>query len=225
MPEMRDFFASSTPRRPCPTSPNAKDIGRAKGEVEFEDVNFSYDGKRPAIEDFSFTVPAGRDRRARRPDRRRASPPTLSLLHRMLDPQSGAIRIDGDRHRDIKLTSLRRNIGVVFQEPMLFYRSIGDNLRVGKPDATEAELIEAARARRRRIDFITRQTDGLRHHGRRARPHRCRAASASGWRSPARCLKNPPILILDEATSALDAATEARSRRRSRGACRAAPPS
>jgi ABC-type multidrug transport system fused ATPase/permease subunit len=110
--------------------------------------------------------------------------------------------------RDIKLASLRRNIGVVFQEALLFNRPIAENLRVGKPDATDDELRDAAE-RAQALEFIDRSPDGLQTRvGERGR-------SLSGGErqrvSIARALlKNPPILILDEATSALDAATEAK---------------
>jgi ATP-binding cassette subfamily B protein len=104
------------------------------------------------------------------------------------------------------LVSLRRNIGVVFQEPMLFARSIEENLRVGKPDATQDE-IQLALERAQALDFVGRQTDGLMTLvGERGR-------SLSGGErqrvSIARALlKDPPIMIFDEATSALDATTE-----------------
>ncbi len=71
----------------------------------------------------------------------------MALLYRVYDPQSGTISIDGRDIRDVKLASLRRNIGVIFQEPLLFNRSIAENLRVGNPDATEADIRQGHRAR------------------------------------------------------------------------------
>jgi ATP-binding cassette subfamily B protein len=110
--------------------------------------------------------------------------------------------------RALKLAALRRNIGVVFQEALLFDRSIADNLRVGKSDATEAEMKTAA-ARAQALDFIERSEHGFdTKAGERGR------MLSGGERqrlSIARALlKDPPILILDEATSALDAVTEAK---------------
>jgi ABC-type multidrug transport system fused ATPase/permease subunit len=168
-------------------------------------VSFSYDGKRAAVADVTFAVRPG-ETIALVGATGSGKSTTLSLLHRVFDPQSGRVLVDGQDIRDVSLASLRRNIGVVFQEPMLFARSIEENLRVGRPDASEADLLSAVE-RAQATDFIARQPDGLRTIiGERGR-------SLSGGErqrlSIARALlKDPPILILDEATAALDAATE-----------------
>jgi ATP-binding cassette, subfamily B, beta-glucan exporter len=186
---------------------DAIDSGRLSGLVEFNDVSFSYDGKRPAVEDLSFTALPGQTIALVGPTGAGKST-ALALLHRAFDPQSGFIRIDGMDVRGLKLMALRRNIGVVFQEAMLFDRSIADNLRVGKPDAGLQELKVAA-ARAQALDFIERSERGFETKaGERGR------MLSGGERqrlSIARALlKDPPILILDEATSALDAVTEAK---------------
>jgi ATP-binding cassette subfamily B protein len=187
--------------------PEAMDPGRLSGLIEFRDVSFSYDGKRPAVEDLSFTALPGQTIALVGPTGAGKST-AIALLHRAFDPQSGFIRIDGMDIRALKLAALRRNIGVVFQEALLFDRSIADNLRVGKPDATEAEM-KAAASRAQALDFIERSEHGLETKaGERGR------MLSGGERqrlSIARALlKDPPILILDEATSALDAVTEAK---------------
>jgi glucan exporter ATP-binding protein len=188
---------------PVTDKPGAIDIGRATGLVEFENVSLSYDGKRAAVEDLTFTVTPG-ETVAVVGATGAGKSTALSLLHRAFDPQKGTVKVDGHNIRDVKLMSLRANIGVVFQEALLFNRSIEENLRVGKPDATEHEIAEALR-RAQAAEFIAR-TGVESNVGERGRQlsggERQRIAIARAL------LKDPPILILDEATSALDATTE-----------------
>jgi len=204
-PKMNEFFDVMDTEPNVADSPNAKDPGRLTGEVVFEHVGFAYDERRKAVDDVNFVVRPG-ETVALVGSTGSGKSTTLSLLHRVFDPQQGAIRIDGVDIREMKLLALRRNIGVVFQEPMLFARSIEENLRVGKVDATDAE-IALALDRAQASEFVSRQVDGIKTLvGERGR-------SLSGGErqrvSIARALlKDPPIMIFDEATSALDAATE-----------------
>ena len=188
---------------------DAIDVGRLSGLVEFHDVSFSYDGKRPAVEDLSFTALPGQTIALVGPTGAGKST-AIALLHRAFDPQSGIIKIDGMDIRGLKLTALRRNIGVVFQEALLFNRSLADNLRVGKPDATDEEMRIAA-SRAQALEFIERSDKQFETHaGERGR------MLSGGERqrlSIARALlKDPPILTSSRAalTSALDAVTEAK---------------
>jgi glucan exporter ATP-binding protein len=206
-PRITEFFDVLDTEPAVHDRPDAIDPGRLRGLVEFVDVSFSYDGKRAAVADLSFTALPG-ETIALVGATGAGKSTALGLLHRAFDPQSGTVKIDGMDVRALALTGLRRNIGVVFQEVLLFNRSIAENLRVGKPDATEQEL-RLACERAQVLDVIKRQQDGFETNaGERGR------LFSGGERqrlSIARALlKNPPILILDEATSALDALTEAR---------------
>jgi ATP-binding cassette subfamily B protein len=204
-PRLREFFEVLDTSPVVADRPNAIDPGRLRGQVEFRDVSYSYDGKRPAVADLSFTAEPGETVALVGPTGA-GKTTALALLHRVFDPQSGAITIDGHDLRDLKLSALRRNIGVVFQEMLLLNRSIAENLLVGKPDASEEEMREALR-RAQALDFVERNPEGLQAQvGERGRflsgGERQRLSIARAL------LKNPPVLILDEATSALDATTE-----------------
>jgi ATP-binding cassette, subfamily B, beta-glucan exporter len=206
-PRLTEFFEVLDTEPAVRDRPDAADPGRVRGLVEFKDVSFSYDGKRAAVADLTFTALPG-ETVALVGATGAGKSTALALLHRAFDPQSGTVRIDGIDIRALSLTGLRRNIGVVFQEVLLFNRSVAENLRVGKPDASEEEL-RAACERAQVLDVIERLPQGFETSaGERGR------LFSGGERqrlSIARALlKDPPILILDEATSALDALTEAR---------------
>ena len=204
-PRLAEFFNVLDAVPAVRDRPDAIDTGRLSGLVEFNDVSFSYDGKRPAVEDLSFTALPGQTVALVGPTGAGKST-AIALLHRAFDPQSGFIKIDGMDVRGLKLAALRRNIGVVFQEALLFDRSIAENLRVGKPDASDEELRLAA-SRAQALDFIERSERGF--DARIGERGRLLSGGERQRLSIARALlKDPPILILDEATSALDAATE-----------------
>ena len=202
---LREFFEVLGTAPAMHDRPHAIDPGRLIGRIEFDEVSFSYDRTRPAVSGLTFTAFPG-ETVALVGATGAGKSTALMLLHRAFDPQSGCIRIDGIDIRDIQIGALRHNIGVVFQEALVFNRSIAENLRVGKPDATDEQVRDAARGAQA-LNFIEYKVEGFNAIvGERGR-------SLSGGErqrlSIARALlKDPPILILDEATSALDAATE-----------------
>jgi glucan exporter ATP-binding protein len=204
-PKLRMFFEVMDENPDVADAPGAVAVGRLSGHVRFEGVWFSYDKKREVLQDVSFDAQAGQTI-ALVGATGSGKSTTLSLLHRVFDPSRGRVLIDGLDIRSLTLESLRDNIGVVFQEPFIFARSIEENLRIGKPDATAVEM-ELALEQAQASEFVKRSPNGLQTViGERGR-------SLSGGErqrlSIARALlKNPPIMILDEATSALDAKTE-----------------
>ena len=207
---LHDYFAVLDQRPAIVDAPSASVLPRVRGEVVFDRVSFGYDPVQPALHELSFRAAPGSTIALVGPTGAGKST-ALSLLYRAYDPSGGRITIDGQDIRTVTLDSLRRNIGVVFQDPGMFYRSILDNLRIGKPDANLAE-IEQAVAAAEAAAFIARKPEGLEtlvaERGRSlSGGERQRLAIARAM------LKDAPIMVLDEATSALDNATEARIQR------------
>jgi glucan exporter ATP-binding protein len=206
-PRLAEFFEVLDTEPAVRDRSDAIDPGRLRGLVEFDQVSFSYDGKRSAVADMSLTALPG-ETIALVGATGAGKSTALALLHRAFDPQSGTVKIDGMDVRALGLSGLRRNIGVVFQEALLFNRSIAENLRVGKADATDEEL-RAACARAQVLDVIERLPEGF--EARVGERGRLLSGGERQRLSIARALlKDPPILILDEATSSLDALTEAK---------------
>jgi ATP-binding cassette subfamily B protein len=206
-PKITQFFELTDAVPAITDAAEARDPGRVRGAVRFEDVTFAYGGDRPAVRGLSFDVAPG-EVVALVGTTGSGKSTTASLLYRAFEPQAGSISIDGIDLREMSLDSLRRNVGVVFQEPMLFARSIRENVLVGRPDATDADVL-AAITRAQALDIAMRPPCGL-----DAMVGEAGRGLSGGERQRlaiARALlKDPPVLILDEATSALDASTESR---------------
>jgi ATP-binding cassette subfamily B protein len=204
-PRLREFFAVHDTATMLPEGKFAP--ARVEGKVVFRQVTFCYDETSPTVKDLSFTAEPG-DTIALVGPTGSGKSTALALLYRTFDPQAGEIEIDGVNIRDYQLGALRRNIAVVFQDGMLFNRTIAENLRVGKPEATDVDLREAAR-RAQALTFIERQSAGFDSEvGERG--HMLSGGERQRLSIARALLKDAPILILDEATSALDSQTESR---------------
>jgi ATP-binding cassette, subfamily B, bacterial MsbA len=185
--------------------PDAVELPTIAGQVEVRHLSFAYDGHHPVLSDVSFGVKPGELVAIVGPTG--AGKTTLvNLLHRFYDPTEGEVRLDGYDLRTVRVESLYRQIGLVPQETVLFGGTITDNVRYGREDASEEEVIQASRAANA-DEFINRLPDGYRtvlgekgmnlSGGQRQRLAIARAV-----------LKRPKLLLLDEATSALDAESE-----------------
>jgi ATP-binding cassette subfamily B protein len=144
-PRLQEFFSVLDTAQGPRDRKRAVTLKTVRGSVAFERVTFSYDGRKPAVADLTFMAEPG-EVVALVGATGAGKSTAMALLYRVYDPQSGVIRVDGRDIRDAKLASLRRNIGVIFQEPLLFNRSIAENLQVGSPDATEADIRAGHRA-------------------------------------------------------------------------------
>lgn len=184
---------------------NPKELKNVKGNIEIENASFTYEGENEVISDLSLSIEAGKTIALVGPSG--GGKTTLcSLIPRFYELDSGDIKIDGNSIKDVSLKSLRKNIGVVQQDVFLFTGTIRDNIICGNPEATEEEMIEAAKKARIHDFIMTLPEKYDTYIGERG-------VKLSGGQkqriSISRIfLKNPPIIILDEATSALDNVTE-----------------
>jgi ATP-binding cassette subfamily B protein len=186
--------------------PGAVALSGIEREIQFDNVAFGYLGDEQALHDISFTIPIGHSLAfVGRSGSGKST--VLSLLMRLHDPTEGAITVDGHNLRSVTLESFSAELGVVFQESFLFDQSVRDNIRMGWPAASDAEVEAAARAAQIH-DVILRLPQGYdtqigERGGRLSGGQRQRIALARAL------VRDPAILILDEATSALDPAAEA----------------
>lgn len=187
-------------------APNAPDLAVTAGAITLENIRFDYGDGRPALTDLSLDVAPG-ESLALVGESGSGKSTLLKLLPRLYDPQKGRIMIDGTDIRIVSLASLRRSIAYVTQEPVLFHDTVRNNLRYGRPDATDTDVLHACE-KAAAAEFISALPNGLDtilgegghtlSGGQRQRLSIARAF-----------LKDAPILLLDEPTSALDADSEA----------------
>jgi ATP-binding cassette subfamily B multidrug efflux pump len=190
---------------------NAANLSVPLGAIEFENIRFHYGKESGVIENFSLAIKPGE--KIGVVGRSGSGKTTLmNVLLRLFDLESGRILVDGQDISQVTQNSLRAQIGVVTQDTSLLHRSVRDNIAYGKQEATEAEIIDAAR-RAKALDFIEGLTDLEGRKGLDAQVGERGVKLSGGQRqriSIARVfLKDAPILVLDEATSALDSEVEA----------------
>jgi len=184
----------------------ATDLDRAEGRIAFENVSFSYEGRHDTLSNITFNVSPGQVVAVVGPTG--AGKTTLvSLISRFYTPSEGRILLDGMEVRDLTLQSLRKQVSVVLQDPLLFSATVAENIRYGRLDATQSEIIAAAEAANAH-DFIMKlpkqyETEIGERGAQLSTGERQRIAVARAF------LKDAPVLILDEPTSSIDSKTEA----------------
>ena len=209
-PALDNYFALVDERAAITDAPHAKPLARANAEVTYDDVSFRFAGSDQGVFGLSFTAQAGQTVAIVGPTGS-GKTTTLALLQRLRTPDHGTITVDRQNIAEVTLTSLRQAIAVVFQDAGLFNRTIAENIRVGRPQASREEVARAAKLAEAHefimekpggYDFVIGERGASLSGGERQRLAIARAI-----------LKDAPILILDEATSALDAETEAQIKR------------
>jgi ATP-binding cassette subfamily B multidrug efflux pump len=208
---VKDGINSFSLPRVVSDKPDAKPIGRVEGDIKFDNVSFHYGKSSGVIEGLNLNIRPGE--KIGLVGRSGAGKSTIvNLLLRFYDRQGGRILVDGNDIATIQQDSLRANIGVVTQDTSLLHRSVRDNIVYGRPDATEEEMVEAAKLAEAH-DFIADLSDYKGRTGYDAHVGERGVKLSGGQRQRiaiARVLlKNAPILVLDEATSALDSEVEA----------------
>lgn len=186
-------------------SPNAIEMPEIVGRVEFDNVTFSYDNKKIVLENVSFNVSPGETIALVGPTGAGKST-IVNLISRFYDVTEGSVCIDGYDVRDVKLHSLRKQMGIMMQDTFIFSGTIMDNIRYGRLDATDEEVIDAAKAVHAH-DFIMDMEDGY-YTEVKERGSRLSVGQKQLISFARALLANPKILILDEATSSIDTQTE-----------------
>ncbi|MCR5218381.1 ABC transporter ATP-binding protein [Treponema sp.] len=184
---------------------NAFTFKNVKGQVDFDDVTFSYEEGVPVLEHFTLHVKPGETIALVGPTGA-GKTTVINMLTRFYDFEKGSLTIDGHNIKDVKINSLRHEIGVLMQDPFIFKGSIIDNIRYGKPDASDKECMEAAE-RIHADTFIKKFSDGY-NHLLEERGAGLSAGEKQLLSFTRIILKNPSVIILDEATSSIDTETE-----------------